>query len=184
RDELWGLIKETPRLDWLLLTKRPENFSRFLPADWGEGYPNVCLMVTAGLQEWAERRIPVLVETPARYRGISAEPLLGPIDFAPWIDRLNWIIVGGESGTSSRPMEPEWARGIRDICQETGTPFFFKQWGVWSPTPNPKREEHRCGNGEILHAKGGPLKGGNELDGRHHEEHPFEPAPCRLVAVS
>jgi protein gp37 len=127
------MIRQTPCLQWLLLSKRPENFPRFLPEDWGCGYHNVCLMVSTENQEWAERRIPILLGTPARWRGLSCEPLLGGIDLAPWLGGLDWVIVGGESGKGARPMDPDWARSLRDQCAGAGVSYFFKQWGAWAP---------------------------------------------------
>ena len=133
RDHLWTMVRSTPCLQWLILTKRPENFSKYLPADWGDGYPNVCLMVSTEDQEWADKRIPILLETPARWRGLSCEPLLGPIDLEPYLDRLDWVIAGGESGKGARPMHPAWARRLRDQCTAAAVSYFFKQWGAWAP---------------------------------------------------
>lgn len=113
--------------------------------------PNVWLGVSVENQEWAGRRIPELLATPAAVRFVSAEPLLGPIDLTPWLggvsdganagrpatggpaSGLAWVIVGGESGPKARPMHPDWARSLRDQCQAAGVPFFFKQWGEWAP---------------------------------------------------
>lgn len=78
----WTLINNTKHLTWIIVTKRPENFERFLPLDWGDGWPNVWLVVTTENQDAADRRIPILLRTPAAVRGISAEPLLGPLDFS------------------------------------------------------------------------------------------------------
>jgi protein gp37 len=82
RADLFLLIKATPNLDWLLLTKRPQNIRKMLPADWREGYPNVWLGTTCENQEEADRRIPELLANPARIHFLSCEPLLGPIDFS------------------------------------------------------------------------------------------------------
>jgi protein gp37 len=120
--------------------------------------PNVWLGVSAEDQTRADERIPDLLATPAAVRFVSAEPLLGPIDFESVLKRLrrlrlhpvkpdktidtsfvlnsriqlDWIISGGESGHGARPMHPEWVRSIRDQCQASGTAFFFKQWGEWA----------------------------------------------------
>jgi protein gp37 len=86
RDDLWHWIDQTPHLDWLLLTKRPQNIAKMLPdpetgvKPWGGGWPNVWLGVSAGNQEEADRNIPILGATPARVHFVSLEPLLGPID--------------------------------------------------------------------------------------------------------
>lgn len=96
--------------------------------------PNVWLGVSAENETWARRRIPVLEETPAAVYFASMEPMLGPIDFRPY--RLSWVIVGGESGPGHRPIDAEWVRDIRDVCQGNATAFFFRQWGGRTPKAN------------------------------------------------
>ncbi|UEM08610.1 phage Gp37/Gp68 family protein [Bradyrhizobium barranii subsp. barranii] len=109
--------------------------------------PNVWLGVSTERQQEADERIPHLLQTPAAVRFISAEPLLGPINLTSinhrgvvgghsalhdrGLGKLDWVIVGGESGAGSRPMHPAWARVLRDQCAEAGVAFFFKQWGSW-----------------------------------------------------
>jgi len=85
RTDLWALIRATPWLDWLLLTKRPQNITKFLPNDWGDGYRNVWLGVTVENQEEANRRIPILLNTPASKRFLSCEPLLGILNLKSWL---------------------------------------------------------------------------------------------------
>lgn len=101
---------------------------------------NIWLGVSTENQQWADIRIPALLDTPAAVRFISAEPLLGPINFerVPGFNRVGldlsrwWVIVGGESGKGARPMHPNWARSLRDQCQAAGVPFLFKQRGEWT----------------------------------------------------
>jgi len=84
RARLWALIEETPHLDWQLLTKRPENVASLIPSRWSDGWPeNIWLGVTAENQEYANERIPLLIETEAAVKFVSYEPALGPIDFDP-----------------------------------------------------------------------------------------------------
>lgn len=95
---------------------------------------NIWLGVSVEDQAAADERIPLLLQTPAAVRFISAEPLLGPVNLWKWlpdspVEVLNWVITGGESGTNARPMHPDWARSLRDQCVTAGGPFFFKQWG-------------------------------------------------------
>jgi protein gp37 len=85
RARLWQTIRDTPRLDWLLLTKRPQMIQRYLPADWGDGWPNVRLGTTVENQAEADRRIPHLLAVPAAVRFLSCEPLLGPMDLRKWL---------------------------------------------------------------------------------------------------
>jgi protein gp37 len=109
--------------------------------DWMEGWrfwprvlPNVWLGVSVEGQQWADVRIPLLLDTPAAVRWISAEPLLGPINLnESWLTGsppVDWVVVGGESGPNARPMHPDWARSLRDRCAAAGVPFFFKQAGT------------------------------------------------------
>lgn len=138
REQLWRLISETPHLDWLLLTKRPEHVAHTVP--WGASWPrNVWLGTTVENQRWAEKRLPHLLAHPAAVHFLSCEPLLGPLDLTRWLSpalgarRVGWVIAGGESGHRARPMNPSWARAVRDQCARYGVPFHFKQWGNWRP---------------------------------------------------
>ena len=109
------------------------------------GLPNVWLGVSVEDQRRADERIPDLLATPAAVRFLSCEPLLGPVDLGElqaglpvnawltWLDKVDWVIAGGESGPGARPMHPDWARSIRDQCADAGVPFHFKQWGEWAP---------------------------------------------------
>lgn len=81
----------------------------------------------------AAQRIPALLATPATFRYLSCEPLLSALDLTPWLAHLNWVIVGGESVPTHRPMHPDWARSLRDQCADHDAPFFFKQWGGRTP---------------------------------------------------
>lgn len=113
----------------------------------GEGphiLPHVWIGVSTENQKWADIRIPALLDTPAAVRWISAEPLLGAIELkTSWVGasalqhdapELSWVVVGGESGPSARPMHPHWARSLRDQCVAASVPFHFKQFGEWAPT--------------------------------------------------
>lgn len=104
-----------------------------IPPRWP--LPNVWLGVSVENQQWANIRIPALLNTPAAVRFLSCEPLLGPVSiFAnSTIDTgttlVDWVIVGGESGRGARPMHPDWVRGLRNECADYGIAFHFKQWG-------------------------------------------------------
>lgn len=127
RERLWALIEETPQLDWLLLTKRPENIRLLLPDRWIVSWPqeNVWLGVTTENQEQADKRIPILCQAPAVVRFLSYEPALAPI--RPDLSLIDWVIAGAESGQRRRPMSEDWVRSIRDQCIAQGVPFFYKQ---------------------------------------------------------
>lgn len=129
RSEAWSIIKECDNLDWLILTKRPELIADRLPDDWGDGYPNVWLGVTCGVNSSLER-VEILRALPAAVRFISAEPLLEPIDFRPYLDgSIHWIITGCEQAGKDkrRAMELDWVRDIDKQCRDAGIAHFFKQ---------------------------------------------------------
>ena len=223
-DEIFATMGESPQHIFQILTKRADRMRRYmidvrdrrtiLAGAFAWPLPNVWLGVSTERQQEADERIPLLLQTPAAVRFISAEPLLGPIDLtriaapkvapddnaegwkfncldAPsdyyelWVDdpfregprcidsgdgpyretALDWVIVGGESGLGARPMNPDWARALRDQCQTAGVPFFFKQWGEFSD-----RED--C-DGNILRV--GKRAAGRLLDGVEHNAMPGKP---------
>lgn len=175
--KVFAVMAATPRHTYQLLTKRHgrmrsvlndpkfrQSVQRRIPYAGGNPYahkhyklwplPNVWLGVSVEDQQWADIRIPALLDTPAAVRWISAEPLLGPVDLhncdgvdaieKDWIGGpgggsgaphpfLRWVVAGGESGPDARPMHPDWARSLRDQCTAAGVPFFFKQHGAWAP---------------------------------------------------
>lgn len=124
-------IKNCKNLDWLILTKRPQRIASHLPDDWGNGYPNVWLGVTAESQRLLHR-IDHLVEIPAAVRFVSAEPLLEAIDFRQHLSRLDWIITGCEQAhrDKRKTMNLDWVRDIRDQCGDAGVAHFLKQYYV------------------------------------------------------
>lgn len=177
RERMFDLIDETPNLDWLLLTKRPENLDRMLPwtsAHAGEYryrfWPNVWVGTTVENQEQADKRIPILKDIPAAVRFLSVEPMLGPIDLLKHVGTrwhrkipgqhifvspaIHWVICGGESGAKARTFAIDWARDLRDQCREAGEPFFMKQMGA-NPVSLPKRTSLNpnilLGSGMVLH---------------------------------
>lgn len=188
-DRIFAIMALTPWHTYQVLTKRPDWMRLYLQGwddDPSEAWrtkarvqkaiyefdrdaclhewplPNVWLGVSIEDQVRANERIPVLLDTPAAVRWVSAEPLLGPLDVAEWLGswcagcrrpllggdhfqgrtcgtchgptaRLDWVVVGGESGPGARPMHYTWARQLRDQCAAAGVAFLFKQWGAWAP---------------------------------------------------
>jgi protein gp37 len=129
RARLWDLIRATPWLDWLLLTKRPAGFRRLLPLDL-LARPNVWPGVTVETAAYTTR-LDALVKVPATGpRWVSYEPALGPVDFRPWLPALDWVIVGGESGAGARPFDLAWARRTVAVCRAWNTAAFVKQLGA------------------------------------------------------
>ena len=165
RDRLWELIERTPHLDWLLLTKRPHLVGRLAP--WTRQWPaHVWVGTTVENQRFAIKRIPYLLEIPCRVRFLSCEPLLGPVDLAQWVDGLNWVIAGGESGGKARPTHPGWVRALREQCVAGNVAFHFKQWGSWWPNEG-------IGNGSTTSfVRMSKKRAGRTLDGRCWNELP------------
>ena len=177
--------------DWVLLRKPPKN---------------IWLGATIVNQEEADRDIPKLLSVAAAVHFLSMEPLLGPVDLTgeylkaklgeyPFkglpaehrtqlLEMLDWVIVGGESGPGARPMSPDWARALRDQCQAAGVPFFFKQWGEWSP--GYAEHGNDLGYDAIVDAvqhewpeghcsfKVGKKAAGRQLDGQTHDGFPAQ----------
>jgi protein gp37 len=241
-DRVFAVMALAPQHTFQILTKRPERMRRYIgdgvgprglkvdrqalrilarPANGKEGVvtwplPNVWLGVTAEDQARADERIPHLLATPAAVRFVSAEPLLGPVNFSGHCDgwsfihslrgeryhdnpdgpstsqsgpKLDWVIVGGESGPGARPTHPDWVRSVRDQCAAAGVAFHFKQWGEWAPCPLPSAGEWpswttTTGKFCRLHADGsrsgdgwpmqraGKKAAGRTLDGRIHDAFP------------
>jgi len=128
RERLWDLIVATPGLDWLLLTKRPENAPELLPPTWWvlTGLPpNVWIGTTVESPAYF-KRVEALRRIPARVRFLSCEPLLEPL-LGLDLTGISWVIVGGESGARPREMDVRWAQHIEVRCALRGIALFVKQ---------------------------------------------------------
>ncbi len=206
-DDIFAVMALTPQHTYQVLTKRAARMRAYVTAlaegqrrlavdlvqfqrAYGSAFnfpcplPNVWLGVSTEDQAAADQRVPDLLATPAAIRFVSAEPLLGPIDFTAicagyyFIDALagfkyhdspqpsptercaslDQIIVGGESGPRARPMHPAGPRSIRDQCAAAGTAFFFKQWGEFAPT-------ERNTKGDVVAWPNGNTSAGSANDG-------------------
>lgn len=143
RARIFATVEATPNLDWLLVTKRADQIMRRVPERWRGGFPkNVWILVSVEDQRAADERIPHLAEVPAVVRGLSMEPLLGPVDLSAWLwgpmgaraADVNWVITGGESGPHARPMLEEWVRDIHTQARAAGVAIHHKQMGSWWAT--------------------------------------------------
>ena len=133
----YEIMRSTTRHEYLVLTKRAERMREMLTSGLGVYmHPNIWHGVSVENQDYALRRIPDLCDVPSPIRFLSCEPLLGPLDLTPWLDQLQWVIVGGESGRGKRPIDLDWAREIRDQCAAAGVPFFMKQVDKVQPIPD------------------------------------------------
>ena len=186
-DRVFAVMLCSPRHTFQILTKRPQRMLDYMMTDNGFGragfiwnaaykvkgiyvpkgkmpppfpYPHVHLGVSVEDQATADERIPILLQTPAAVRFVSAEPLLGPVDIKPYIGThfcgspcsdyidghrcdcmndiplpsLDWVIAGGESGPGARACDVAWIRSIVQQCKAAGVPIFVKQLG----------SSHRC----------------------------------------
>lgn len=239
-DEVFGVMGACDDLGaghrFQILTKRPEKMLGYMKERAHKAYnrrrmdcnqfPPRCVWLGVSIEDQAtaDERIPILLETPAAMRFVSAEPLIGEVNLqyikiacpnsksdccgdqayddvlngtthcyatlpeAYTGSKIDWLIVGGESGLQARPMHPDWVRSLRDQCQEAGVPFFFKQWGVWLPGTIyddgtmliADGSGSRFANymakgfpdGEYFAVKAGKKRAGRMLDGRTWEEFP------------
>ena len=124
-EEVFRVMNRAARHTFQVLTKRPDRVQ--LLGDRVSWTPNIWLGVSIESEHWLSRRA-LLVDTDARTKFLSLEPLLGPLPDLE-LTGIDWVIAGGESGPGARPMQPAWVRDIRDACVRSGVPFFFKQWG-------------------------------------------------------
>jgi protein gp37 len=213
---VWAVMARANHHTFQVLTKRHARMRSLLSSDvfhrrvydylvsidyaWISSTPvvwplrNVWLGVSAENQQWADIRIPALLETPAAIRFVSAEPLLGPIDLwhshcpthdfaggmctfsCPERRRLDWVIVGGESGWGARPMHPDWPRQIRDDCERRQIAFLFKQWGEWTPERGMRHSEffQFDNDPDSYVMRVGKKAAGRKLDGQLWGQYPEE----------
>jgi protein gp37 len=144
-ERVFTVMRTAEQHTFQILTKRHERMTALAPRlTWPA---NVWMGVSIENRRWAERA-EHLRQVPAAVRFISAEPLLGPLEGLN-LDRIDWVIAGGESGRGHRPVQAEWLRDLRDACTDAGVAFFFKQWG------GPRSKS-----------------GGRSLDGREHSDMP------------
>lgn len=201
--EIFEVMGKARQHTYQILTKRPERMYEALKAastpevarafelTTGQKWPpsNWIFGVSIEDQETANHRLPILARCNAAKRMISYEPAIGPVDFEKALGDarrailFDWIIVGGESGHRARPMHPDWARSVRDLCSHLGIPFFFKQWGEHSPVPRKDASWLAVhANGEIVSPirenefakmyRVGKHDAGSELDGVEWKEFP------------
>ena len=188
-DEAWQTITVCDRLEIQIVTKRISFVEKRLN---GKAWPkHAGLIISVVNQEEADRDIPRLIELKAKlgipWVGLSCEPLLAGIVLRPeWLDHLNWVIVGGESGGGARPINRQWVRDLRDQCSGEGIPFLFKQWGEWFPFGEYDAEGcqntvskgkrpgfwHEWGAGDGFSVRLGKKVAGRSLDNALHDGFP------------
>lgn len=130
RPEAWDMIRQRPDLHFMFFTKRPHRFLNCIPADWGEGYQNVTVGCSVENAEQASKRLKVFAELPIRQKLIICSPLLSAIDLTPYLNGIEQVAVGGESGENARVCDFDWVLDIRRQCMEARVPFHFQQTGA------------------------------------------------------
>jgi len=192
RREAFHQIEAADSLDVQIVTKRVSNVEKMVPEAWRKGgWPrHIGLMITVCTQAEADRDVPRLLDLKRQlgipWVGLSMEPLLEHVALRPeWLQELDWIVVGGESGAHARPMHPDWARSLRDQCAAAGVPFLFKQWGQWGYAPStathwvfpdgssrPIVNAEHWPQGAYLIGSVGKKRAGRVLDFRTHDAWP------------
>ncbi|MBP5668474.1 MAG: DUF5131 family protein [Salinivirgaceae bacterium] len=132
RSDCWRMIRERSDCMFYFFTKRIDRFADCIPADWGDGYPNVLIGCTVENQAMADRRLPIFMSAPIRHKIITAAPLLEQINILPYLDSsIEEVSVGGESGVNARPCHYDWILNLRRQCVEKNVPFRFHQTGAY-----------------------------------------------------
>lgn len=170
RSDAFDVMRRTPNLVYLLLTKRPQNIVRL--ADAAGGLPaNAAIGTSVEDQKRADINLPALEVAKIELRPLftfgSFEPLLGPVVIPPAF-MPDWVIAGGETDQlehKARKPHPDWFRGLRAQCARAGVPFHFKQWGNWAPLP-----------GTDVMYRATVKIAGRLLDGVEHNAFPIVPA--------
>jgi protein gp37 len=132
RPEVWRMIRRRPDISFRLLTKRAGRIRQCLPPDWGEGYDNVLLQVTAENQLRADERLPILLDIPARHKGFMCAPLLGPIEVEDYLrtGAFEVVLCGGENYDGARPCHYEWVKSLSEQCRRQDVTFNFIETGT------------------------------------------------------
>lgn len=189
-DAIWSTMSKCSWHTFLILSKRPQAMADFVSDIGVFNYgvlPNLYLGITVCTQQEADEKIPVFLQIPGK-KFLSIEPMLAPINFGKfdlnplyafgsagasgvdwWVDGVDAVILGGETGSKARPMHPDWVRLVRDQCQAAGVPFFFKQWGEWYPVCNLYSED----KDDLTDGRGGLFA--LELSGFFEEQ--YQPSP-------
>lgn len=147
RDEVWDIIHQRPDVRFFILTKRPERFAACLPHDWGDGWSNVMLNVTCENQRRADERIPILLATPAKHKGIMCAPFIGGVSIDRYLQAgrdtphaeaaglpvrgcgIEQVVCGGENYDGARPCDFDWVRTLHDECVAHDVTFAFIETG-------------------------------------------------------
>ena len=132
RPECFKMIKERQDCTFLFVTKRIDRFNKCIPSDWGNGYDNVVIGCTIENQKNADYRLSIFNKLPIKHKCIIAQPLLENINIEKYLDRIELVIVGGESDINARPLNYDWVLNIREACIKKEVNFEFRQCGTYT----------------------------------------------------
>lgn len=130
RKECWNMIRERSDLTFLFLTKRIERFMDCIPPDWGDGYDNVIVGCTVENQDRADFRLEIFDSLPIKHKNIVCQPMIGEIDLSAHLDKIELVVVGGESDRNARPLDYNWVLAVRNQCFARHVNFEFRQCGT------------------------------------------------------
>lgn len=132
RNEVWDMLRFRSDVIWMLLTKRAERIAQCLPEDWGDGWENIQLGVTAENQPRADQRVPILLNIPAKHRHINVAPFIGPVNLAPYLatGKIEFVQAGGENYDGSRLCRYDWVKSLYDQCVQADTSFIWYETGT------------------------------------------------------
>jgi protein gp37 len=171
RNDAWDIIRRCPHHTWLILTKRTDRILSNLPDDWDGGWDNVWLGTS--LEDGGplcSKRLQNLLKVDHKNLFLSCEPLLGYVvlydmALASRVEKIGWIIAGGETGNDSRQTHPWWVKSLLEQSEKFNIPFFFKGWGEYAP--------YIDDNEELKYEKVGKKKSGKMLYGKEYEQTPW-----------
>ena len=132
RTDMWNVIRQRPDVIFWILTKRPERIADHLPDDWGDGWDNVSMNITTENQEMFDKRISILLNLPAKHKGICIAPMIGPVDITTGLasGQLEEVSVGGENYNNPRPCRFEWVQHVARQCRQYQTNFTWYESGT------------------------------------------------------
>lgn len=131
RDECWEMIKERGDLLFIFLTKRIERFMDCIPSDWNDGYDNVIVGVSVENQKNVDDKLSILSQVPIKHKNIILQPLIENVNIEPYLNGIELVLVGGESGVDARPLDYQWVLQIRELCIKKHVDFEFRQTGSY-----------------------------------------------------
>ncbi len=132
RQQAWDIIRTRADVRFFILTKRAHCIQSCLPSDWGDGWENVMLNVTCENQERTDERLPILLDTPAKHKGIMCAPFIAPISLKKYLasNQIEQVICGGENYDGARPLHYEWVKQLHDECKQANVTFCFIETGT------------------------------------------------------